>query len=338
MRFFAITHHFRWMLLSSLVLLSCRFDSTHLQQYQCTSNDLCENGYVCCQGYCVQQDTCPSDGGLDWGNAELDLGFKPDTIDPRFDQDLDGVPDEKDNCPHNYNPEQGDIDKDGLGDVCDCAPDNANFKEAVLEIDDFSVATPFPFSPVENAGDWKIISKAYKQIATDGLHRSASTLPDQKGFIATATLNLNEGGDDGLTTPANNLNMAGVLVRTGQMVSMAGSGYYCGIDRVSGRLLLGKTTGDDLEKGQIHFFLSPSDPLGDPGMKISGGISFNTSYEITLQADGTQLLCRVLLPNRSYIEFTQNDTDDSRLLAGGFALFSLGATASFEKVKVCAHK
>ena len=40
----------------------------------------------------------------------------------RFDNDLDGdgIDNDVDNCPSNYNPEQADTDRDGVGDVCEC--------------------------------------------------------------------------------------------------------------------------------------------------------------------------------------------------------------------------
>ena len=40
------------------------------------------------------------------------------------DVDVDGIPDETDNCPANFNPLQGDNDEDAVGDVCDPDDDN----------------------------------------------------------------------------------------------------------------------------------------------------------------------------------------------------------------------
>jgi hypothetical protein len=40
--------------------------------------------------------------------------------------DGDNVPDETDNCPNTFNPDQGDIDCDGIGDACDPDIDGDN--------------------------------------------------------------------------------------------------------------------------------------------------------------------------------------------------------------------
>ncbi|MFQ5452818.1 MAG: thrombospondin type 3 repeat-containing protein [Candidatus Zixiibacteriota bacterium] len=42
--------------------------------------------------------------------------------DTNFDWDSDGIPNETDNCPNDYNPDQADVDGDGIGDVCDVCP------------------------------------------------------------------------------------------------------------------------------------------------------------------------------------------------------------------------
>ena len=47
------------------------------------------------------------------------------------DQDGDGVPDDIDNCPLDYNPDQTDTDDDGSGDACDPDDDNDDFDDSV---------------------------------------------------------------------------------------------------------------------------------------------------------------------------------------------------------------
>jgi hypothetical protein len=44
------------------------------------------------------------------------------TVDSMADEDSDGIADDVDNCPSDYNPEQYDEDDDGHGDVCDNCP------------------------------------------------------------------------------------------------------------------------------------------------------------------------------------------------------------------------
>jgi hypothetical protein len=45
---------------------------------------------------------------------------------PPTDGDVDGIPDEDDNCPNVANPSQADADGDGIGDACDNCPTIAN--------------------------------------------------------------------------------------------------------------------------------------------------------------------------------------------------------------------
>ena len=47
------------------------------------------------------------------------------------DQDLDGVPDDDDNCPAVINPHQEDSDGDGIGDACEPVPDNCEQAEPI---------------------------------------------------------------------------------------------------------------------------------------------------------------------------------------------------------------
>lgn len=41
---------------------------------------------------------------------------------PPPDRDKDGIPDFKDNCPDKYNPDQADLDENGIGDACQQGP------------------------------------------------------------------------------------------------------------------------------------------------------------------------------------------------------------------------
>jgi hypothetical protein len=77
-----------------------------------------------------------ADAGVRLGISDLELAILADAgmpirkagVDPDIDEppdaDGDGVPDDEDNCPNVYNPNQADADGDGWGDACDGCPDD----------------------------------------------------------------------------------------------------------------------------------------------------------------------------------------------------------------------
>jgi len=76
----------------------------------------------------------PESRAIDAGNPADDYSTEPENNGDRInmgaygntqfatvgnDSDNDGITDQTDNCPYNINPQQSDIDNDGLGDICD---------------------------------------------------------------------------------------------------------------------------------------------------------------------------------------------------------------------------
>jgi hypothetical protein len=99
-------------------------------------------GYFDMTGGCTQQavkDLARSNDGARGGWPD-----RADAADPEWivsnaldtglpDSDNDGIPDLRDNCPQNANPNQEDADHDGVGDVCDNCPSVYNSDQADMD-------------------------------------------------------------------------------------------------------------------------------------------------------------------------------------------------------------
>jgi hypothetical protein len=77
--------------------------------------DTADSSIVNCPSIDERGAVRPQDGNAS-GTAECDIGAYEVGI---VDTDKDGIPDERDNCPLTANPDQADMDFDGIGDACD---------------------------------------------------------------------------------------------------------------------------------------------------------------------------------------------------------------------------
>ena len=108
---------------TNLVTLELGVDSTTLTAFECLEDYDCDD-YLFCTGMerCVDNACepgiapCAKDEGC---NEQFQVCVGPD-------RDDDGIPDENDNCPDDWNPKQADADGDTVGDACDNCPDTFN--------------------------------------------------------------------------------------------------------------------------------------------------------------------------------------------------------------------
>lgn len=72
------------------------------------------------------------------------------------DMDMDGIPNDEDNCPCSYNPGQSDMDNDGIGDECDNCPIAPNVDQFDVDNDGIGDACdncPRSYNPLQTDND-----------------------------------------------------------------------------------------------------------------------------------------------------------------------------------------
>jgi len=94
------------------------------------------------------------------------------------DMDDDGIRDSDDNCPNDSNPNQEDLDRDGIGDVCDTDIDGDGFDNSVDNC-------PNDSNPSQNNQDSDSQGDACdSDIDDDGIFNSVDTLPFDENSIS----------------------------------------------------------------------------------------------------------------------------------------------------------
>jgi len=107
--------------------------------------------YDLVQGHSILRST----DGLDTDRSE-DWSFSTGVTDGDRDGDQDAVVDSRDNCPDAYNPDQADLDLDGMGDACDPDLDGDGFLNPL----DCSVSDPATWSIPAEPGNLRFTGPA----------------------------------------------------------------------------------------------------------------------------------------------------------------------------------
>jgi len=112
------------------------------------------------------------------------------------DRDNDGVPDELDNCPNIYNPDQADSDQDGIGNACDNCPNVYNPDQTDSDQDGIGNACdncPYVYNPDQTDSDQDGIGDECECSSRFNLNGDATGLIDFSDFFLFAENWLTEG-------------------------------------------------------------------------------------------------------------------------------------------------
>jgi hypothetical protein len=112
------------------------FDCTYGGGYDAFASKLVAYGDTDGDSIPDDSDNCPTVANPD--QADLDHDGLGDVCDPDVDGDI--IPNTTDNCPWVYNPDQHDTDDDGVGDVCDNCKTVANHSQGDADHDGFGDA------------------------------------------------------------------------------------------------------------------------------------------------------------------------------------------------------
>ena len=130
-------------------------------------------------------------GGTQW-KAGI-VGWTPKLYPWNFilDNDKDGIMNDVDNCPDTYNPNQEDLDDDGIGDVCDNTDDRP---KVTLSVDKTSVA-----ENQEKSTLYATLSKSHTKDVTVKLKVSGTATADQVDYFYSSD-SLTIKSNDSITT------------------------------------------------------------------------------------------------------------------------------------------
>jgi hypothetical protein len=268
-------------------------------------------------------DPVGDDGGDD-GSGDGDFGTEPDAGEESADMDGDTLEDGEDNCPRASNADQVDSDADGIGDACDCDPDDPEVASYAVAGDDLStdrgmLRVPEGFS----ADSWGFASGALRQNAlsndsTDAILFKTSYPIADLAFEATVA------STEYAEFDAADLRQI-LLVARADVSSKVYDGAACGIEVVEGLAPTQKTSVIGLSGTPASLTVS--------ALARSNRAAVATNEELTMRMElrGTQMTCTVTLDG--------NDVTVAQaavpLGSGGIGFHTRETKALFKSVRVC---